>query len=376
MPDQAPLFSIILATRNRAASFAVALQSVLEQSFSELEVIIVDDGSAKEHAARCRELVEEAAPRAKMLTLMRTEHGHGAGYARNRGAEHARGMYLCFLDDDDQWTSPEHLARAAAVATAAQPELILANQRAFCDGRAVPDVIWIEDLKDRLCRPGDTTGAYSVSASELLECPAHCHLNTTIISRRFYFEVGGFDEALRYEEDRDLYLRAIDLAASIKYLPVVVSRHNIPDSAAQASMSTSLSELAKRLYQLRVFDKATLCSARSEVRRYAMRQRAYVLRHIANAAARAGQSDCARYYRLQALIAHFIAIRFPFSLACRLPMRFNSARPRDSSTRHRWSVSHDSMPHERGSESKHDQLDGGRASRAGERSTKSEHRMR
>ncbi len=302
-----PLFSVIIPTRNRASLFAVALQSVLAQRFRGFEVIAVNDGSATEHEQRYRELLDAAGGAVRLLTLARTERGHGQSYALNYGAAAARGDYLCFLDDDDQWIDQEHLGRVAAAISGGPepPELVLGNQRAYRDGILVPAVIWIEDLAGHLRTAPDAAGAYVVTPAELLRCAAHCHLNTTIVSRKFYFNVGGLDEGLRYECDRDFYLRAIDKAESIKFLPAVVSRHNIPDPAAKASMSTSEAELSKRLYQLHVCDKAALFSARPELRRYAMLQRAYTLKHIATETARAGQFDRAAYYAREALMAKF-----------------------------------------------------------------------
>ena len=301
-----PVFSVIMPTRNRSALFAVALQSVLAQRFRDFELIVVNDGSSVEHEPRYRELVEAGMGVVRLLTLVRTERGHGQSYGLNYGAAQARGDYLCFLDDDDQWTDPGHLGRAAGI-IAAGPEridLILANQRAFREGTPVPGVVWIEDLHDRLRREPDIAGAFTVSPAELLACPAHRHLNATIVSRAFYLEIGGLDEGLRYECDRDFYLRAIDRATLIKFLPWVVSRHNIPDPAAKASMSTAKSELSKRLYQLgRAAGRAALGA--TQLRRFAMRQRAYTLKHIATEAARSGQFDCAAYYAREALMTKF-----------------------------------------------------------------------
>jgi glycosyltransferase involved in cell wall biosynthesis len=300
-----PLFSVIIPTRNRASLFAVALQSVLDQRFREFEVIVVNDGSSEEHAPRYRDILEAAAGRTRLLTLVRTERGHGQSYALNFGAASAHGDYLCFLDDDDQWIDAEHLSRAAAViaARAERTDLVLANQKAFRNGVPIEGVVWIEDLQDHLKSTPDATGAYTVTATELLLCQAHCHLNTTIVSRDFFLEIGGLDEGLRYECDRDVYLRAIDRARLIRFLPNTVSRHNIPDPAAGASMSTAESEMSKRLYQLRVLDKAVLFTVRPELRHYAMRHRLYVLEHIAAEASRAGRPDCATYYRREALMA-------------------------------------------------------------------------
>jgi glycosyltransferase involved in cell wall biosynthesis len=301
------LFSVIIPTRNRSSSFAVTLASVLEQRCRDFEVVVVNDGSSEEHEPRYQELVEATNGVVRLLNLMHTDRGHGPGYSLNRGAADAYGEYLCFLDDDDQWTDPEHLGRAASVIARCRPkpDLIFANQQAYRDGTPVPEVIWIEDLKDRLPGPPDTSGSYTVTAAELLACPAHCHRNTTIVSRAFYLQLDGLDEEIRYEEDRDFYLRAIDRAALIKFLPFVVSRHNIPAMAKRASTSTSASELAKRLYQLRVFDKAILFGVRPELQHYAMRHRAYILKHIATEMARAGRFDCAAYYAREALMTQF-----------------------------------------------------------------------
>jgi glycosyltransferase involved in cell wall biosynthesis len=302
-----PLFSVILPTRNRSLLFAAALRSVLEQCFRDFEIIVVNDGSSEEHEPHYRELIGAAPELARMVILAPTRRGNGQAYALNVGASEACGEYLCFLDDDDQWTDPNHLGRAAQVikASGEQVDLLLANQRAFRNGTPVPGVIWIEDLKDRVRGAPDAGGAYTVTAAELLRCPAHCHLNTTIASRQFFFEIGGLDDDQRYETDRDFFLRAIDRARLIKYLPSVVSRHNIPDPTARANMSTIEPELVKRLHQLRVFDRVVLFSVRPELRRYAMRQRAYILKHIATEAARLGRFDCAAYYASEALMTGF-----------------------------------------------------------------------
>lgn len=329
--EDRPLFSVIIPTRDRSSSCAVALESVLNQRFDKFEIIVVNDGSSEEHERRFRKLLAPPTSVARMLTLPRTEKGHGPGAARNHGAASAQGAYLAFLDDDDQWTDPEHLERVAReIAASFEPiELIFANQRAFRNGVPVAGATWIEDLDRRALTPG-ITGAYPVTAAELSACRAHCHLNATIVSRCFFHDIGGLDESLRYEEDRDFYLRAIDRARLIRYFPAVVSRHNIPDPVAKSSASTAETELSKRLYQLRVFDKAVLFSTRPELRRYAMRERTYVLKHIATEAGATGCFDGAAYYARQALMARFtfawLAATFWFEL--RRQLARNSAQNR------------------------------------------------
>lgn len=300
-----PLFSVIIPTRDRPNTFETAFQSVLNQEYPGFEVIVVEDGSADREHSRYHSLVEKTNGRAKLTSLPRTDRGHGPSYGRNHGSFLAIGDYLCFLDDDDEWTDSGHLGRVAEVVadSSKRPQLILANQKAFRNGVPLPRSVWIEDLADRLKEKTNRSGTYTVTASELLTCSAHCHVNAMIVLRSFFVNLSGFDDSLRYEEDRDFYLRAIDRADTIKYLPFTVARHNVPDPATGASMSTRLSELSKRIDQLRVFDKAILLSTRLELRRYAMRQRAYILKHIATEAAHMGHMEEAAYYARQALMA-------------------------------------------------------------------------
>src|SRR5262249_58851512 len=90
-------------------------------------------------------------------------------------------------------------------------------------------------------------------------------------------------EEIRWECDRDLYLRLIDRAKLIGYSPHVVSRHNIPDPAKAASMTTSISVLERRLFQFRVFNKAALFAVSPLIRAEGRRQEAYTLKHITEA---------------------------------------------------------------------------------------------
>ena len=194
-----------------------------------------------------------------------TQRGHWQGFALNFAAGHARGDYLCFLDDD-QWTDPDHLGRAAGVIVgSAEPiDLLLANQRAYRDNVPVPGVIWIEDLKD-VCSTSPTLPAlarypHGIAGLSGALPPEHDHL-----SRASFLALSGIGESQRFETDRDFFLRAIDRARLIKFLPWVVSRHNLPDPDAKANMTTVESELSKQLSRLRVFDKVVPFSVRPEV---------------------------------------------------------------------------------------------------------------
>lgn len=92
-----PRFSVVIPTHNRAAALRRALDDVLAQRFSDLEVVVVDDGSTDGTPASLSEISD---PRVRLLVL---QH-QGPGGARNSGAAAARGDWLTFLDDDDRVT--------------------------------------------------------------------------------------------------------------------------------------------------------------------------------------------------------------------------------------------------------------------------------
>ena len=111
--SEAPYFSIIISTRDRPELFQIALQSVLKQSFSNKEVVVVIDGSDPANLLQYEALEEEF----NEITFFKLEHrsiGHGQSYAMNYGVHKSCGQYLCFLDDDDHWTDTEYLERVFA----------------------------------------------------------------------------------------------------------------------------------------------------------------------------------------------------------------------------------------------------------------------
>jgi len=300
------LFSIILATRNRPALFGEALRSVLAQTHQDMEIIVVDDGSDEAFAAGYRRILESATRQVQFHSLVRRANGHGQSYALNFGAVKSSGGYLCFLDDDDCWTDPGYLSRArrSIEARHGAVDLHLSNQVAFSGDVQKKGPIWIEDLMDRLRSSGRTPspdGAYDVTIKDLLGCNGFCHLNTLISRRALFLEAGGMDETLRWECDHDLYFRLIDRANSIVYAPGFVARHNIPDPAASASMTTGLSELQRRLFQLRVFDKAALFASHPAIRAYGRRHRGYTLKRIAEELAKGNDYGAAYHYARTAL---------------------------------------------------------------------------
>jgi len=96
--DKAPFFSIIIPTYNSADKLKNALDSVMQQTFKDFEVIVCDDGST-DHT---REVVNGFSSRLNIKYLW-GEHWGGPARPRNNGIKAAQGDYIAFLDADDQW---------------------------------------------------------------------------------------------------------------------------------------------------------------------------------------------------------------------------------------------------------------------------------
>ena len=104
---RAPAVSVIIPTYNRAYIIEQAIESVLAQTFEDFEVIVADDGSTDDTAARIATIAD---PRLRYIPL---PHAGAPAAARNAGIRHARGDLLAFLDSDDLW-KPDKLAREVA----------------------------------------------------------------------------------------------------------------------------------------------------------------------------------------------------------------------------------------------------------------------
>ncbi len=91
------MISVIIPTYNRKEKLAKCIESVLGQSYREIEAIVVDDASADGTQELFREISDER------LKYYRYETNRGACYARNYGAERAEGEFLAFQDSDDIW---------------------------------------------------------------------------------------------------------------------------------------------------------------------------------------------------------------------------------------------------------------------------------
>ncbi|MDT5026152.1 MAG: hypothetical protein QOE61_2578, partial [Micromonosporaceae bacterium] len=117
-----PFLSVIIPVYGVHGYLRECLDSILEQSFGDIEVIAVDDDSPD----HCPRILDEYAERDPRLRVIHIDHNVGNGYARNAGLDQATGAYVWFVDSDD-WLPPGALQAVAAALRASEPEVLLVD---------------------------------------------------------------------------------------------------------------------------------------------------------------------------------------------------------------------------------------------------------
>jgi glycosyltransferase involved in cell wall biosynthesis len=97
--DNEPLVSVVIPTYARPDLLSRAIQSVVDQTYENIELVVVDDCSPDS----LREIVVDSTPSYIQFSFLRHDHNQGHAAARNTGMEAAEGEFIAFLDDDDEW---------------------------------------------------------------------------------------------------------------------------------------------------------------------------------------------------------------------------------------------------------------------------------
>lgn len=207
-----PLVSVVLATNRGGPFLAEALASVAAQTYSHVELLVVDDGSPD--PTEIQGLVASAG----LGTVLRLEPS-GVSAARNAGVQRSRGDLLAFLDDDDRW-HPDRL-RLAVDALTARPDAVIS----YCAMRTVDPAG--EQLVGADQRPAR-------DARDVVRGRTGIMLPNLVIRRGAFDALGGFDPAYRQGEDLDLVLAATTLGPFVFVDAVLVDYRYHPGNTTRA----------------------------------------------------------------------------------------------------------------------------------------------
>ncbi len=179
--------SVVIPTRNRVELLRRAIDSVRKQRDSEPEIIVVDDGDL-ENESLAEELFQ------KKISYIYSGGNRGGGYSRNLGAEHARGEFIAFLDDDDEWEesklSEQLLAINRTDSGLCYTGISVVNESGR-EGRYI------------FRKPG------SDPFKAIMKKNFIGTTSSVMLRRETFEQTGGFDPSLRALQDYDLYIRIL-----------------------------------------------------------------------------------------------------------------------------------------------------------------------
>lgn len=194
------MISVIIPLYNKQLSIASTIRCVLQQTYSDFELIVVDDGSKDSS----QDIVRKLMPSDSRIRLVGKPNG-GVSSARNEGIRQAKGEYVAFLDADDYWT-PDYLqTQADMIRDFPEAALWCTGYGHMCGEKKEPCAIRGVEKDFR----GVVDGYFS--RFMYLIC------TDTVVTRRSVFdEVGYFDERISIGEDIDMWWRIL-LKGKIAY---------------------------------------------------------------------------------------------------------------------------------------------------------------
>lgn len=200
MSPTTPLISVIIAVLNGERYITEALESILQQNYTPLEIIVVDDGSTDNTAAVVQNFTRQYnAPLRYVYQI-----NQGQPTAHNYGLRLAQGQVITFLDADDLWPDQRLEAQLPRLTTPAQlpdtaPGIVLGRKHYFVDGANV--------------NPAELDYANNR--------PFHYTLAASLFARWVFDKVGWFDQSMLYQADWDWFVRAKTLAIPTAVVPQV-----------------------------------------------------------------------------------------------------------------------------------------------------------
>jgi glycosyltransferase involved in cell wall biosynthesis len=187
-----PLFSIIIPCYQQAKYLKECIGSVSSQTFTDFEILLIDDGSPD----NTKEVALELATTESRLQYLYKDNG-GLSSARNFGIAHAKGTYLVFLDSDDS-LKPDFLA-ASYGKLSGETDITITGYSYFNDSLSIHRTVLIdENLSFKHIIGGNICPPVSIA-----------------IKKSFLDNVGLFDETLNSAEDWDLWIRFFKAGAKL-----------------------------------------------------------------------------------------------------------------------------------------------------------------
>ena len=197
MKTEKPLISVVIPTYNRPELLKKAIQSVINQTYKNFEIIIVDDSSIKNNEKIIKNFNK------KNIIYIKNKTRKGGGHSRNIGIKKAKGEYIAFLDDDDEWI----------------PEKLEKQLKAYNTPKL--GIVVCYSLDKRYDRVRISKPPENVDHKYLLKSFNLSSTSTYMIKKDVLEKVGYFDTKLPSAQEYDLALR-ITKDYTVKTVPEIL----------------------------------------------------------------------------------------------------------------------------------------------------------
>lgn len=198
--------SVITPTYNRARFLPDAVSGVLAQSFHDLELIIVDDGSEDDTRSRIDPFLSDERVRYFY------QQNQGQSHARNYALRQATGNFIAFLDSDDLWCADKLERQLASFEAHPWVDIVHGDESIIDEDGAVTS---FKNMK-----------RYSGHISRYLLADNSVSIATALVRRRCFDEMGGFDTSIGVADDYELWLR-FSARYSFHYKPGIVASYRV-----------------------------------------------------------------------------------------------------------------------------------------------------
>ena len=202
---QNELISVIIPSYNSGKFLGEAIESVVNQTYKNIEIIVINDGSTD----NTEEIAKKWQKRDERVRYLKHKENKGLSAARNTGIRTSKGDVIAFLDADDIWLEnklEKQMDKIEKGADLVYSDAILISEI----GKKLGKNHW-ERIK---IRPYSGKSCLKLLFQRDFISPA----SSVILKKKIFEKIGGFDEKLKYVEDYDFYLRALKEAITIDYI--------------------------------------------------------------------------------------------------------------------------------------------------------------
>ncbi len=232
-----PLVSIIMPAYNAEDYIKASILSVIDQTYKNWELIVVDDGSTDNTAA----IVQSIQVKYNKIIYLYQDNGKQAK-ARNYGIKKSSGVLLAFLDSDDLWL-PEKLEKSLGFFDNNAYDLLFTESYATSD-----TLINLEEIHYQ--KMGVRSGQYSgdLALKQFIERNRVPTL-TVLVKKDKVIEVGSFDEKCVPAEDYDLWIRLLKKGSKFIAIDEAMSIYRLQQNSSTATDRLATSAVLKCLYK-------------------------------------------------------------------------------------------------------------------------------